>query len=51
MALEPAAEVDPDALCWRRDSWRCLIWGDYLDAVIARHRAVADALGRSSTLR
>jgi len=27
MALEPAAEVDPDALCWRRDSWRCLIWG------------------------
>lgn len=44
VAVEPAAEIDPEASFWRRDSWRCLLCGNYRDPVIAVNRALADSL-------
>ena len=43
VAVEPAAEIDPDTLRWRRDSWRCLLCGNYRDPVIDLNRALADS--------
>ena len=47
MALEPAAEIDPDTPTWRRDGWRrdgwrCVMCGNYRDSVIDLNRACAD---------
>lgn len=44
MACEPAAEIDPDTLRWRRDNWRCVLCGNYRDPMIDRNRACQHAL-------